>query len=465
MLMPASSEFITLCRSQIGLLTHSLGASLSIVYLTEELSEVADAKLIPIAVYPDAVMDWGEEQILALLVQGHRAPIQRPLLASDSTVDASALSPLPNYAVEVDAIPLQAAEQALLRQQQIVLPLMHEDVVMGLLVTARADRAWTESETEQIEQIANTLALACVLDQRSQWLVQDAQRQRQLREQRHDLFDNLLHQFRNPLTALRTFGKLLAKRLKPGDANRTAAESIVRETERLQELLQYFDAAIDLDERGLPVLEEGDPFAREKTTVESPSGLSRSASPPLLPGAPLFVDTPLQLIFLPITEVLNPLLDLAIAIAQDRHLTVVTDIPADLPAVQMDRRALREVLNNLIDNALKYTPKGGQILVRVCSQPLVDRVNQQAVVIADSGPGIPLQDLGHLFERHYRGIQATSNIPGTGLGLAIARDLVQQMQGEIQVFSPAYTSGLLPSRLSHSPGTAVVVWLKEQSSR
>jgi hypothetical protein len=66
-----------------------------------------------------------------------------------------------------------------------------------------------------------------------------------------------------------------------------------------------------------------------------------------------------------------------------------------------------------------------------------------------------------LFQRHYRGAQAQSDIPGTGLGLAIARDLVQQMCGEIQVFSPARTSGLVTPEWER--GTAIIVWLPESS--
>ncbi|MHC5832735.1 MAG: sensor histidine kinase, partial [Nostoc sp.] len=93
-------------------------------------------------------------------------------------------------------------------------------------------------------------------------------------------------------------------------------------------------------------------------------------------------------------------------------------------------KALREVLNNIIDNALKYTPTGGKILI----QAGPEKANFQGIVISDNGPGIPPQDFEHLGERHYRGVQAQTEIPGTGLGLAIAKQLIEQMQGEIEVF-------------------------------
>ncbi|HEY9698372.1 MAG TPA: HAMP domain-containing sensor histidine kinase [Trichocoleus sp.] len=457
MLTPASSEFVALCRSQIRLLTDGLGAALSIVYLTEELTELADTQLIPIAAYPDAVVQWGEERILTLLFQGRREETGRwllPELSGDSRAT-------PVSADETTLLPWQAAERALTRQQQVVLPLVHENMVMGLLVTARADRAWNDSERQQIEQIAHTLAIGCVLDQRSQWITQDLRQMRQMREQKQDVFDTLLHQFRNPLTALRTFGKLLIKRLRPGDVNYSVAEGIVSESDRLQELLQQFDAALDWDSEA-PLLNAASETAPPTFDIpgqvpHKPLALASSEANPdlLLPGASWVTGAMLEITPHPIEEVLDPLLTSAEAIAQDRQITLTTAIPKTLPPVLIDPKALREVLNNLIDNALKYTPAGGQVYIGVEAMP-----EQQAIVIADTGPGIPQQDLEHLFERHYRGAQATTGIPGTGLGLAIARDLIRQMQGEIQIISPARSSKMVPFQSDDlHPGTAVIVQL------
>jgi signal transduction histidine kinase len=522
MLMPASSEFIALCQAQVALLTDGLGAVLSIVYLTEELTEVSDTKLVPIAAYPDSVSHWNDDRVFTLLSQGRRGngSTQRLLASDNSESEHSLLSSIPTQSSDAKGTsPLEAAETALLRQQQLVLPLIYQEVVMGLLVTARADRAWTDFERKQIEKIAETMAISCILDQRSQWIAQDLHQQRLLREQRHELLDDLLHQFRNPLTALRTFGKLLVKRLNPSDTNRTVAEGIVRESDRLQELLQQFNATIDLDDTAFRRLLAGDEIQDGELADADLTGqefdmqdaFHTAASPQrthathLLPGSTLLMGSSLQRSPHTVSEILLPLIDSAMMIAQDRQLSLRCEISEHLPPVQIDHRALREVLNNLIDNALKYTPAGGQIYVSVQStssirQPVEDtadlatadlamtdldtadldranwegnqaphlRPNQQAIVIADTGPGIPQEDLLHLFERHYRGVQADTDIPGTGLGLAIARELVQQMQGEIQVFSPAHTCNLVPTGLtsasSDAPmplGTAIVVWLPE----
>jgi signal transduction histidine kinase len=97
--------------------------------------------------------------------------------------------------------------------------------------------------------------------------------------------------------------------------------------------------------------------------------------------------------------------------------------------------ALREVLNNPIDNALKYTPAGGKVEISVILVPH-HQPPQLQISIRDNGLGIPATDLPRLFERNFRGVQARGTIPGTGLGLAIARELIHQMHGEIHVFSP-----------------------------
>lgn len=439
-----SSEFVALSQAQVVLLTQGLGAALSIVYLTEEQSVGSDSQLMPVVAHPTAALDWGEEQIVAFLTQLKTTLRQRllwPEVPASLTVST-----------------------ALLPQQQVVLPLIYQDHVMGLLITARAERAWTEAEREQIEQIAQTLAMACILDRRSQWLSQDVNRQQLLDERKTDLYDDLLHQFRNPLTAIRTFGKLLVKRLNPSDANRSVVESIIRESDRLQELLKQLDAAVDLDLADLvPLLPAGESAPASTEAI-------KPAEPKLLLGSA--IDLQLH----QITEVLQPLLDSASAIAQDRELALESSISPDLPPVWLDLRALREVANNLIDNALKYTPAGGTVYVTVqrLAPSASGMPHRQVILVADTGPGIPSEDLEHLFTRHYRGAQAQTEIPGTGLGLAIAQALMGQMQGEIQLFSPASNCGLLNARAASYPsqpsgqqsgvpqaGTAAVVWLTE----
>lgn len=501
MLMPASPEFVALCRSQVALLTQTLGAALSVVYLTEDLTGEVEPNLVPVVAYPEAAASWQAEQMLQLMSRGIQAnfPTLRLLSAgpgADLEPPLRSLPPRANSGDRSARPPSRAAKQAAKRtsqrhvypmewgdietsleySQQIVLPLVYEDVMMGLLVTARSDRSWVETEHAQVERVARSLAIACVLDQRAQWAEHELTQQRQLQAQQRDIFDDLLHQFRNPLTALRTFGKLLLRRMVPDDANRNAIEGMVRESDRLQDLLRQFDAAIDLGSELLPAASDGveqgqlSPGALLPPPLEpevTQPGDMGSHPPALQPqAAPLLPETnyltgALSIDSYRIADVVKPLLDSAIAIAQDRQIHLQTSIPSNLPLVRADLKALREVLNNLLDNALKYTPAGGAVWLLGGIQRSPDLNPMQAIAILDNGPGIPPQDFAQLFKRHFRGVQASGVLPGSGLGLAIARDLITKMDGEIQVFSPAHQSGLIGADVL--AGTAFLVWLPEAS--
>jgi signal transduction histidine kinase len=436
MLMSASSEFVTLCQEQIALLTQGLGATLSVVYLTQELAEATtgEAKLIPVVVYPDTAVVWFMEDTAPVSTRKSFTVRNALALPKQKLLRPSA-SQTPNEAEP------SLQEEYVLNDNQIVLPLIHEGVMMGLLVTAREDRGWDEKERSEIQRIAQTLAIAIILDQRRAWLEHSLHQQQIIQEKQRDLLDNLLHQFRNPLTALRTFGKLLLKRLRSGDPNREVAASIVRESDRLEELLQQFDKVIDLTAGDLA------PFKLPDKQVFVEATVQNEPKPPLLLPGSEDKEADFALV-----DILNPLLVSAKAIAQERKLQLISDIPPNLPLVRANFKTLREVLSNVIDNALKYTPTGGKILIQAGHE----KPHFCGIAISDNGPGIPQQDLEHLGERHYRGIQAETEIPGSGLGLAIAKQLIEQMQGEIQVFSPAINSII---KSLDTPGTTFIIWL------
>jgi signal transduction histidine kinase len=105
--------------------------------------------------------------------------------------------------------------------------------------------------------------------------------------------------------------------------------------------------------------------------------------------------------------------------------------PDDLPTVNADRARLEQVLGNLIRNALRYTPEGGLVAVEAAPRDgLVE------VIVEDTGPGIPAEDLPHVFERFYRGDASRARDGGgAGLGLAIVRELIEAMGGTVSVHS------------------------------
>lgn len=111
-----------------------------------------------------------------------------------------------------------------------------------------------------------------------------------------------------------------------------------------------------------------------------------------------------------------------------RSLTVRQEISGSVCA---DRRALKQILSNLVENAVKYTPEGGTITLT--AERLVSTVK---VTVSDTGIGIPETDLSHIFERFYRVDRARSRqMGGTGLGLSIVKHLVAAHGGEVGVVS------------------------------
>ena len=120
--------------------------------------------------------------------------------------------------------------------------------------------------------------------------------------------------------------------------------------------------------------------------------------------------------------------------AEEKTLTLVEKPPADAPAGVLalaDPGALRQVLDNLVDNAIKYTPNGGRITVRWSAAG-----GQVGIEVEDTGIGISAADQLRIFERFYRSDKARNrDAGGTGLGLAIVKHLVQAMRGTVRVAS------------------------------
>lgn len=117
--------------------------------------------------------------------------------------------------------------------------------------------------------------------------------------------------------------------------------------------------------------------------------------------------------------------------ANQKQLVLEVKCPSQLPRVKGDAGRLREVLQNLLDNAVQYTPTGGRILVSAALQD-----QRMVITVADTGIGIPEAEQGRIFERFYRVDAARSReVGGTGLGLAIAKHIVEAHGGRIWVES------------------------------
>ena len=220
----------------------------------------------------------------------------------------------------------------------------------------------------------------------------DVSELKRLERVRREFVANVSHELRTPLTAIKGY----AETLRDGGLRdpETAAEFvrvIHRHAERLRALIE--------DLLDLAAVEQGE------------------ARIDLAPVALRDVATQAEAVARP-------------AAAGKRH-TLTLDVPGDLPRVLADRDRLGQVLINLLDNAVKFTPEGGRI--EVSARPSSGRV---VLSVKDNGVGIPPEDIGRIFERFYRvGRSRDRREGGTGLGLAIAKHLTQAMGGTIEVES------------------------------
>jgi len=130
-------------------------------------------------------------------------------------------------------------------------------------------------------------------------------------------------------------------------------------------------------------------------------------------------------------EILDKAQALILAKAAVKGVVLKTDLPPDLPAILADRDRAVQVLLNILDNAVKFSPEGGKIDVKAAEE------NEfVAVRVTDQGPGIPAGEIPRLGERFYRVDKTRSReLGGTGLGLSIVKHLMQAHGGAMEIES------------------------------
>ena len=217
---------------------------------------------------------------------------------------------------------------------------------------------------------------------------------RRLERMRQDFVANVSHELKTPLASIKAYTEtLLDWALHDEQVNVRFLHRIEEQAERLNQLI--------LDLLSLARLDSGD-----GTFDHSPLGLHES---------------------------ILSCLETHRGRTESKGLELQIDVDGLDPRtlVMADEEAVRQILDNLIDNAIKYTPEGGWVRVGATST-----ASQITIEVADSGIGIPRDDLPRVFERFYRVDKARSReLGGTGLGLAIVKHLVQSIGGQIVVNS------------------------------
>ena len=138
-----------------------------------------------------------------------------------------------------------------------------------------------------------------------------------------------------------------------------------------------------------------------------------------------------------IRPLLGDCIDSLRPVADKKNISIHLDQQDDRTEVFCDSESVHQIMSNLLDNAVKYTPAGGSIKVTARVAPKVHGLPEMAeITVSDTGIGIPAEDLPRLFERFYRVDKARSReLGGTGLGLAIVKHLVRAQGGEVRVES------------------------------
>ena len=225
-------------------------------------------------------------------------------------------------------------------------------------------------------------------------VLHDVSELRRLEVIRRDFVANVSHELRTPLTAIKGYAETL---LGPAGDDRDTARRFLavidRHSERLGRLTDDLLTLADLE-------------------------LGR---------------TPLHLAAVEIEPTVEDVIQILEERAARTDVRLTADVDPSTPAVLADGDRLRQVLINLIDNAIKFTQGGGRVTVRAAPAP---RAGFVEIAVQDSGIGIPANDLPRLTERFFRVDKARSRaLGGTGLGLAIVKHLIQAHGGSLDIAS------------------------------
>ncbi|MGB1196039.1 MAG: sensor histidine kinase [Synechococcus sp.] len=285
-------------------------------------------------------------------------------------------------------------------------PLRYRSLLLGVLRAEQSeDGGQAAAHNRRLQTCAETLACIRGLE------LEQNRLNGQLDAQRQQL-SVMVHQLRNPLTALRTYAQLLLRRLGPDDQQRPLVENLIREQVELDRYVTSLDR-----------------IGREELRLEP-----ENATPLLLPPVP--ADAP----DLTIADLLRPLIDRAAATAtlQGRLWRAPQQWPrwTQTPRPAADA-VTAEIVANLLENAFRYSPNG-------CDLGLY--LHDHGVCVWDAGPPIPDSEREQIFLKGVRG-SSSSERAGSGLGLALAQTLARQRGGQLELLrTPADLDHSLPNQ-------------------
>ena len=206
---------------------------------------------------------------------------------------------------------------------------------------------------------------------------------------RSEFVHTVSHDLRSPLTSVIGYSELVER---VGPLNETQKEFITRIQDSIQHITSLINDLLDLGS-----IEAGMDTHREFVQLEG---------------------------------ILRYTINMLDGQIKSKKLNVQTEITPALPALRANPIRLRQVFDNVIGNAIKYSHANGEIQISIHAEE-----NQVILQVTDHGPGIPAGDQPHIFDKFYRATNTSSDVEGSGLGLAIVKNIVENHQGRIWVES------------------------------
>lgn len=223
------------------------------------------------------------------------------------------------------------------------------------------------------------------------FILRDVTKEREIDRMKTDFVSSVSHELRTPLTSIMGFSNTILRKEKiPEEMKKEFVEIIYNESKRLARLIE--------DVLSISKIESG------KITFEM---------------KPLNLD-----------EVIQDAVTIYRTQAEDKQIDLTYEKDEKLPEILGDRDAMSQVIVNLINNALKFTPSKGIIDVR-----LKHKNHQIVLDVEDNGMGIPKNEQDKIFQKFYRIHRPGTQIQGTGLGLSIVMEIIEKHKGKIEVFS------------------------------
>lgn len=213
----------------------------------------------------------------------------------------------------------------------------------------------------------------------------------ELDDMKAEFLAHISHELRTPLASIREGTQLLLDEI-PGPLSRQQRETLQIMTDSSQRLIRLISMLLDLSKMEAGMMEYR----------IAPTDLMRVA------------EGSVKKIRL---------------LAEAKHIQILTENQWGSLRLSLDAARIEQVLDNLLSNAIKFSPEGSAVKLRMESDAQAGIVR---ISVSDTGPGIPPEDLPHIFERFYQGrVQAGTMLAGSGLGLALAKKVVEAHAGRI----------------------------------